>query len=110
MDAHGYGVGAARLRPGAGFETGAVLQCVQCHGAHGSTNRWGLRVELVPPGGSGAYTGLLVEPVEGGGADMRLFCGGCHLLDLHPSIASGGADLSRWPIDCTECHRHGSGL
>jgi photosystem II stability/assembly factor-like uncharacterized protein len=109
-DVHGYGPGEPRLRPGAGAQAGAVLPCVECHDAHGSTNRWSLRESIAPDAATGAHTGLLVEPLDGGGADLRLFCAGCHLLDLHPSVASGGADLTRWPIDCTGCHRHGSGL
>jgi len=101
---HGAGASVAPdLRGGMGYAVGDPLECATCHDPHGSTNRSTLR-EVVPSReGTGQAEALLVVPLSGGGADMRLFCGGCHTLTSHPE-----ADLSQWPLDCTPCHSHGT--
>jgi predicted CXXCH cytochrome family protein len=110
-DVHGGGRSRTdpHLRLEMGYAKGDALSCVTCHDPHGSTNRWTL-LESVPSKEGTRHAGaLLVRPVEGGGADLRLFCSGCHVLTSHPTATEGGADLTLWPIDCTRCHSHGAG-
>lgn len=101
---HGGGASTdAGLRSGMGWGAGDALSCATCHDPHGSTNRFTLRETVGSRDGTAHAEALLVVPLADGGADLRLFCAGCHTLSSHPE-----ADLSLWPLDCTPCHSHGT--
>jgi len=110
-DVHGAGASIdPRLRSDMGYTQGDTLTCASCHDPHGSTNRWALHESVPSKDGTSKAEALLVRTLPGGGADLRLYCAGCHTLSSHPAAADGGADLTQWPIDCTACHSHGSRL
>ncbi len=114
-DVHGEAVSSpSHLRPDMGWAPGDPLSCETCHDPHGSLNRWGLAESVAASGTPIVVEGLAVVPV-GSGADVRFFCGSCHIVgpSTHPGVMEGGADLTVWPIDCTAggCHAHaGTGL
>lgn len=113
---HGAGVSdSPSLRTEMGWAKGNVLRCDTCHDSHGSFNRFALRDSVRAKSTSLTAEPLQVVPMVGGGADFRFFCSGCHAVGpgTHPGPLEGGADLSTWPIDCTQsdCHTHmGTGL
>lgn len=113
---HGEATGtpaAVHLRPEMGYSAEDTMTCAACHDSHGSPNRFMLLDTVRSKSGTDSVSGLLVAPLPNGGADMRFFCSSCHELtpETHPGAASGGADLSVWPLDCTACHKHvGNGL
>ncbi len=113
--AHGEAVSSpSHLRPDMNYAPGDPLSCEVCHDPHGSSNRWGLAESVAASGTPVVVDGLTVVPV-GSGADLRFFCGSCHIVGptTHPDATEGGADLTVWPIDCTAggCHAHaGTGL
>jgi predicted CXXCH cytochrome family protein len=110
-DVHGGGRSTTdpHLRPEMGYAKGDALSCVTCHDPHGSTNRWTLLESVPSKEGTRHANALLVRPVLASGADLRLFCSGCHVLASHPTVTQHGADLTLWPVDCTPCHFHGAG-
>jgi predicted CXXCH cytochrome family protein len=90
------------------YVKGSALVCGDCHDSHGSSNRFMLHESVKALAGGESADSLLVVPLSGGGADLRLFCDSCHEVtsETHPA-----ADLSQWPVDCTACHNHvGGGL
>lgn len=114
-DVHGDALSTpSYLRPDMNYAAGDPLSCETCHDPHGSLNKWGLAESVAASGTPLVASGLAVVPV-GAGADLRFFCGSCHIVgpSTHPDALSGGADLTQWPIDCTAggCHSHaGTGL
>ena len=111
-----HGAGASvnpNLRTDMGWVKGATLRCDSCHDSHGSLNRFVLRDSVSAKSTSLTAEPLQVVPLAGGGADLRFFCSGCHVVGPATHPLDGGADLSAWPIDCTlsGCHTHmGTGL
>ena len=89
--------------------------CTSCHDSHGSTNGAALRESISAKTGTPTVDALMTVPVPGG-ADLRFFCGACHIVGgvaTHPGPLAGGADLSIYPQNCmaSGCHTHvGTGL
>jgi len=113
-----HGAGSSvdpNLRVDMGWAKGDTLRCDSCHDSHGSLNRFVLGDSVSAKATSVTAGPLQVVPLAGGGADFRFFCSGCHVVGpaTHAGPLEGGADLSAWPIDCTQsdCHTHtGTGL
>ncbi len=103
---HGAGDSVApQLRSSMGEKESALI-CGDCHDSHGSSNRFMLHESVRSLTQSESADSLLVVPLPGGGADMRLFCDSCH--DVSPQTHPA-ADLNEWPVDCTVCHNHAGG-
>ena len=107
---------AALLRPDMGYTTATAttLDCNTCHDPHGTSNAFALKESVVSRNGNTTVSGLSVVEIPGSGGtpagyDMRFFCSSCHILTAasHASLVpTSEADLARFPIDCTGCHKH----